>query len=89
MKILLAPDKFKGSLSAQEVCNAMASGIRQFNHSIEVIHCPLADGGEGTLPILESNLNLVRVEAIVNDPLFRPIKADYLRDEHYRVYRNG
>jgi glycerate 2-kinase len=51
-KILLAPDKFRGSLTAKQVCDAMTEGIKMFDENIEVIALPMADGGEGTLPIL-------------------------------------
>ncbi len=51
-KILLAPDKFRGSLTAKQVCEAMTAGIKMFDENIEVIALPMADGGEGTLPIL-------------------------------------
>ncbi len=52
MKVVLAPDKFKGSLSAGEVCAAMAEGIAQAGGAIEVDSCPMADGGEGTVGAL-------------------------------------
>lgn len=77
MKILISPDKFKGSLSAQEVCEAVDRGVKRFDKSIETIYHPLADGGEGTLENLQSSLDLESVEVEVNDPLFRPINAEY------------
>lgn len=49
MKIVLAPDKFKGSLSAPEVCRAIAAGLRRAHPAIEIDSCPQADGGEGTV----------------------------------------
>jgi glycerate kinase len=52
MKIVLAPDKFKGSLSAPQVCDAMATGIRQVHPEAEIDRCPMADGGEGTVAAL-------------------------------------
>jgi glycerate kinase len=52
MKVLLAPDKFKGCLSAAEVARAMAEGVRRVDASIEIDQCPLADGGEGTVEAL-------------------------------------
>ncbi len=77
MKILLAPDKFKGSLSASKLCEAIASGIKRFDNSIEIIKHPMADGGDGSLDILEQHLNLETVTLTVNDPLFRPVQASY------------
>jgi len=52
MKIVLAPDKFKGCLSAAAVCEAMSAGIRAVDPSITIDACPMADGGEGTVDAL-------------------------------------
>lgn len=52
MKIVLAPDKFKGCLSAAAVCEAMSAGIRSVDPSITIDACPMADGGEGTVDAL-------------------------------------
>ncbi|MCE7993858.1 MAG: glycerate kinase [Roseivirga sp.] len=81
MRVVIAPDKFKGTLSANEVCLAIAQGIRDFDPSIEVVSHPLADGGEGTLDLLEDALNLKRIPLKVRDPLYREIKSYYLRNE--------
>ena len=78
MKILIAPDKFKGSLSAQEVCEAIEKGIKRFDASIETIKHPLADGGEGTLYILQNYFNLEPITIPVQDPLFNWINASYM-----------
>src|SRR5947209_16436092 len=51
-KILLAPDKFKGCLSAIEVVDAMAAGIVDVSSDIEIDRCPMADGGEGFVDTL-------------------------------------
>ncbi|MGK0488713.1 MAG: glycerate kinase, partial [Candidatus Endobugula sp.] len=80
MRILIAPDKFKGSLTATEVCNALQSGIHDIDSNIEVTKLPLADGGEGTLDLLEESFSLKRMEVRVNDPLMRPISTYYLSD---------
>ena len=77
MKILIAPDKFKGSLSATQVCVAIAKGIKINNYKHEIISCPMADGGEGSIDIINNYLSLMPVELIVNDPLFRPVKSTY------------
>lgn len=52
MRIVLAPDKFKGSLSAPAVCDAMRSGIHQLYPEALIDACPMADGGEGTVAAL-------------------------------------
>lgn len=49
MKIVLAPDKFKGSLTAPEVAEALAEGIREVLPEAELVLVPVADGGEGTV----------------------------------------
>jgi glycerate 2-kinase len=49
MKIVLAPDSFKGSLTAPQVCDAMARGLRSAMPDVDVASRPMADGGEGTL----------------------------------------
>ncbi len=49
MKIVLAPDSFKGSLTAEEVCASIAQGLRRAMPDVDVVARPMADGGEGTL----------------------------------------
>lgn len=80
MKVLLIPDKFKGSLSSEGVINAVRRGIQQVVSGVQV-HCVLAsDGGDGFLDSVSKNVvsNLIKVETV--DPLGRIIKADYLLD---------
>lgn len=78
MTILIAPDKFKGSLSAVEVCEAIQVGIHRFNSDIKININPLADGGEGSLKILQQYIDSQKVTLSVADPLMRPIQAEYL-----------
>jgi len=80
MKVLVCPDKFKGSLTAQEVCEAIDRGLKRYDPSLETRLLPLADGGEGSLDILESALSTDRIVLTVKDPLFRPVDAYYLRE---------
>ncbi len=77
MRILIVPDKFKDSLTAQQVCDAIEIGIKKIPPDLQVIKRPLADGGEGSLDVLESSLQFKRIYRYVNDPLFRKIKAYY------------
>jgi len=77
MKILIAPDKFKGSLTAQEVCNALSKGIKKTNPKVEIIARPMADGGDGSLKVLSHYFDLKTITLEVDDPLFRPINASY------------
>lgn len=77
MRILLAPDSFKGSLSAIEVCNNIEIGMRKFNKDIDIIKVPMADGGEGTLEALINSTKGTIYEKEVKDPLFRKILGKY------------
>ncbi len=77
MKVLIAPDKFKGSLSASAVCNAIEKGLKQHSGDLSIIKIPLADGGEGSLEIIEQVLDLQTIILEVSDPLGRPISASY------------
>lgn len=78
MKIVLAPDKFKGSLTGMQFCDAVEKGVKEVLPNAEIIKLPLADGGDGTIDILEYHLKDKRTKVKVNDPLFRPIEASYL-----------
>lgn len=77
MKFLLAPDKFRGSLTAYEVCQAMSEGIREVIPKAEIVVLPMADGGEGTAEILTINAGGKMYKAHVSDPLGRTIAAEY------------
>ena len=81
MNVLIAPDKFKGSLTASEVCNAIEQGLLQFDETLTIEKIPLADGGEGSLEIIEQHLDLQTVSLEVSDPLGRSIKASYRLSE--------
>lgn len=82
MKILLAPDKFKGSLSAQGVCQALSEGILKTNPKAEIISKPLADGGDGSLAVLDHYFDLKTITRKIQDPLGRPIAATYKMAEN-------
>lgn len=77
MIILLAPDKFKGSLSARQVCAAMQEGFMESGKDIRFEIAPMADGGEGTAEMLTEYTGGEMIEVTVNDPFFRPVKASY------------
>ncbi|WP_261131607.1 glycerate kinase [Bacillus sp. Marseille-Q3570] len=77
MKVVIAPDSFKGSVSAKEVCAAIRKGVERVFPDSEVIELPLADGGEGTMEnmVYSSNGTVNNIE--VFDPLGRKIYAGY------------
>lgn len=78
MKFVLAPDKYKGSLSGQEFCTAVESGIRKVFPDCEIVNRPLADGGDGTIDVVAHYLKATQEVVKVKDPLFRDIQAHYL-----------
>jgi glycerate kinase len=71
MRVVIAPDKFKGSLSAANVAKAIADGIRLADSQIETDLCPMADGGEGTVDALVSATNGSFITRKVTGPLSR------------------
>lgn len=77
MRVLIAPDKFKGTLSAREVCQAIEDGLKNKIPDIECIQFPLADGGDGTMEILTeySKGHFVKLKA--HDPFLREIDCTY------------
>ncbi len=77
MKIVIAPDSFKGSLSALEVAKAIQKGIENADKNIETVVLPMADGGEGTVQSLIDASGGNIIETMVHDPLFREIKSFY------------
>eukprot|EP01029_Cantina_marsupialis_P023303 TRINITY_DN578546_c0_g2_i2.p1 TRINITY_DN578546_c0_g2~~TRINITY_DN578546_c0_g2_i2.p1 ORF type:complete len:374 (+),score=60.19 TRINITY_DN578546_c0_g2_i2:270-1391(+) len=80
-KLILAPDKFKGSLTGMEFCDAIERGIRKHTSDIEIVKLPLADGGDGTIEVLNYYLNGEMISLEVHDPLHRKIQASYLYSE--------
>ncbi|MEX1171427.1 MAG: glycerate kinase [Chloroflexota bacterium] len=79
--ILIAPDSFKGSLTSVEVSQAIAAGWRRARPADDVLLCPLADGGEGTLEAIAAAGGWSWQEARVRDPLGREIQARWLRSD--------
>ena len=73
--ILVAPDSFKGTLSAREVATAVGRGLEQGGWEVEL--CPVADGGEGTLDVLLGALGGELVTVSASDPLGRGIDAAF------------
>lgn len=77
MKIVIAPDSFKGSLTAQEAVQAIRAGILRALPEAECIGVPMADGGEGTVRSLVDATGGRVVHVSVTDPLGRPTHAEY------------
>ncbi len=77
MKILIAPDKFKGSLGAREVAANIAAGLREVLPESKIDIVPMADGGEGTAEVVCDSLGGKWVKCGAHDPIGRQIEARY------------
>ncbi|MCL2520639.1 MAG: glycerate kinase [Spirochaetaceae bacterium] len=77
MKIVIAPDSFKESLTAEEACRAIEEGFKKIFSQATYAKVPMADGGEGTMEALVSARGGHIYEAETLDPLGKPIKAVY------------
>lgn len=78
MKFVIAPDKFKGSLTGFEYCHAVEEGIRMVFPHAEIVKKPLADGGDGTIEVVKHYIGGERITLTANGPLFRPLKTAYI-----------
>lgn len=82
MKIVIAPDSFKESLSAKQVCQAIENGFKETFPHADYHHLPLADGGEGTVDVLMQGLTGERKASLVEGPLGERVYAHWaLLDE--------
>ena len=79
MRVVIAPDSFKGSLTSREVASALADGWRAARPDDEVLLAPLADGGEGTLVAIEAAGGWEWRTVEATDPIGRPVEARWLR----------
>ena len=73
--VLVAPDSFKGTLTASQVADAIGRGLTRAGRPVDL--CPIADGGEGTLDVLAPALDAEIRTALVTDPLGREIEARF------------
>jgi len=79
LRVLMAPDSFKGSLTSVEVAHALATGWSRARPEDEVALAPLADGGEGTLDAVAAAGGWASMPAAGRDPLMRPLDGRFLR----------
>ena len=77
MKVVVAIDSFKGSLTSLQAGNAVKDAIERLDQNSTVLVKPLADGGEGTVDALASGLNSQMIELRVTGPLSAPVTAKY------------
>lgn len=78
MKIVLAPDKFKNSLTGLEFCNVVEESVKTVLPSAKIVKLPLTDGGDGTIEVVNYYLKGKEVKLTVNNPFFKLIEASYL-----------
>lgn len=85
MKIVIAPDSFKGSLTASEVATTITDALHSRMPECECLEIPLGDGGEGTLDAVASSFGGNIVECKVDGPLGEPVIAKYAVSSAGRV----
>ncbi|TVY07977.1 glycerate kinase [Paenibacillus cremeus] len=77
MKVVIAPDSFKGSLSAKEVAEAVEKGFLKVSKDLRITKVPMADGGEGTVESLVDATGGTIIRVRVKDPILRETEAFY------------
>ena len=85
MKIIVAPDSFKGNMSAPAACSAIEAGILKADKKAKIFKIPLADGGEGTARAVTEAAGGEFINAAVHGPLGKKIKAEFGLIEKGRV----
>lgn len=81
MKIVIAPNALKGSLSATEAAEAIKAGVRQAVPDVEIVALPVADGGDGFIAVLGEALGAVPQRQPVSGPVGQTVDADWLYSE--------
>jgi glycerate kinase len=79
MRILIAPQEFKGSLTSSQAAEAIAAGIRDAIPEVEIDLAPMSDGGPGLVDAMLSARGGELVQSPAHDPLMRPIRAAWAR----------
>ena len=78
--ILIATDKFKGTLTAAQATYIIRDAITSLCHDEEIVAIPVADGGEGTAEVIASTLGLTRHDIAGCNAVGKPVKAEYFSD---------
>ena len=78
MKVIIAPDSFKGTLSAFEVCSIISETLKEKYPDCETVCIPIADGGEGTVEAYQSIFGGKRIKETVKSPLLKDVEAYYV-----------
>jgi glycerate kinase len=79
MRVLVAPQEYKGSLTAAEAAGIIADGVREALPDADVVMAPVADGGPGLLGVMLRIAGARAMTARVHDPLGRPVDAAWVR----------
>ena len=77
MKVVIAPQSFKGSISALDAAKAMEGGVKRVVSDAETVLVPVADGGDGTLETLVEATNGAIRSATVTGPIGKPVMAEW------------
>lgn len=85
MRVLVAPDKFKGSLTAHEAADCIVAGWRESWPECEIVELPIADGGDGTLEAVKATLGGERLKTTARDARGRPRQAPWLWQQQRRT----
>jgi glycerate kinase len=80
LRVLVAPDSFKGTFSSVVVARALADGWSATRPGDDVVLTPMADGGEGLLEAVAASGGWLRLPVAAKDPLMRTLTAGFLRD---------
>ena len=75
MRVVIAPDSFKGSATAAQAAAAIAAGLNSVEPDVVADMVPMADGGEGTVDALHRILGGELIQVTARDPLDRPVTA--------------
>ncbi len=78
MKIVVAPNAFKDSLTAAAAAEAITAGVRRVTPDALCVHVPIADGGDGLFDVVKSVFGGDTITKTVTSPLFQPVNADIL-----------
>jgi glycerate kinase len=79
VRVVIAPDKFKGTLSAPQAADAIAAGVRRARPHAEIVLLPVADGGDGTAEVIRAAVGGEVDELEVTGPLGAPVVAALTR----------
>jgi len=77
MRVVCAPDSFKGSLSAVDAARAMAAGVREADPTATCVEVPMSDGGEGFVDAIAAALDASRHEVVVSNQAGDPVRAGF------------